>query len=318
LRIYEHLKQYERIGHRTVEIDYLKRIFEITTEYPLFANFYQKIIQPAEQDINLHSDLTITHIGKLKRGRRVESLDFRFHPKSPIDRYSAQEAKESKKVKALPTPTSVVLPVLDASQSVDNEDNRLFNKFKTKVVDEFGVSPAVFLTELKGRGEAAIQKAIRITEGVQKKGEVKNMAGFFVEALRKSFTNDAEKRTEKQTQVLQKQARLAELRQSIENLKDQQAEDLQKRVREMTMANPELAEQTVQVLRTKGMAKTYIESLETDFGRPLVMQDFRDIKRLRNLVLEMIFNLNQSEFKDITEAYALKIQAVEKVIKGLM
>jgi plasmid replication initiation protein len=316
LRIYEHLKQYERIGKRTMEIDYLKRIFEITTEYPLFANFYQKIIQPAEEDINRHSDLTITEIGKLKRGRRVETLEFRFHPKNPSERQTAQATR---KVKALPAAASA--NAASSTQVIDGENNALFQKYKEKVVDVFGVTAAVFLNEMKGRAEADIQKAVRITEGVQKKGDLKNIAGFFVEALRKNFTNDAEKRTEKQAEKHAKtrvnQQLSAELTQEVENLKDAQAEDLQKRVRELTAENPELAEDAVRFLRTNVADKAYVETLETDFGRTLTMQDFRDIKRLRNRMIETIFALNQAEFKDITEGYGVKIKALEKEIKSL-
>ncbi len=317
LRIYEHLKQYERIGRRTMEIDYLKRIFEITTEYPLFANFYQKIIQPAEEDINLHSDLTITEIGKLKRGRRVETLEFKFHPKNPSERQNAQEAKSLRKNKALPDGSTASGKTKKISQQIDYESNTLYKKFHEKVVEEFGVTAAVFLNEMKGRGEADIQKAVRITEGVRKKGDVKNVAGFFIEALRKSFTTDTEKRTENQAKSLEKQQRIAELTQDIENLKDEQAEELQKRVREMTASNPEHAEEAVRYLRAQEAERTYIESLENDFGRALTLQDFRDIKRLRNKVLETIFILNQAEFKDITEGYTAKIKALEKEIKAV-
>jgi plasmid replication initiation protein len=317
LRIYEHLKQYERIGRRIMDIEYLKRIFEITTEYPLFANFYQKIIQPAEEDINRHSDLTITEIGKLKRGRRVESLEFRFHPKNPSERQITQDAKNVRKTKALPTGSGASENFIAGTQNIDNETNTLFKKFYKKVVEEFKVTPAVFLNEMKGRGEADIEKAVRITEAGRKKGEVKNVAGFFIEALRKNFTNDAEKRTEKQSKSRENQQRRAELTQEIENIRDAQAEDLQKRVRELTAENPEFAEDAVRFLRTRETEKAYIESLETDFGRALTMQDFRDIKRLRNMVLETIFVLNQSEFKDITDDYVLKIKELEKEIKSL-
>jgi plasmid replication initiation protein len=309
LRIYEHLKQYERIGRRTMDIEYLKRIFEITTEYPLFANFYQKIIQPAEEDINRHSDLTITEIGKLKRGRRVETLEFKFHSKNPNER---QMAQESKKTKGLPAAN-----LNNGAQLIDNQDNALFQKYQKKVVVEFGVTAAVFLNEMKGRGEADIQKAVRMTEGMRKKGDVKNVAGFFIEAFRKNFTNVAEKRIENQAEILEKQQHRAELSQEIENLKDAQADDLQKRVREITAAQPELAELAVKFLRTKAVENAYIESLENDFGRVLTLQDFREIKRLRNMVLETIFVLQQAEFVDITEAYALKIKTLEKEIKLL-
>ena len=46
VRIYELLKQYQSIGHRRMEVVEMKRMLEITKEYPLFGNFFQKVIKP--------------------------------------------------------------------------------------------------------------------------------------------------------------------------------------------------------------------------------------------------------------------------------
>jgi plasmid replication initiation protein len=299
LRIYEHLKQYERIGRRQLDIDYLKRIFEITTEYPLFANFYQKIIEPAREDINHYTDLTITKIGKVKRGRKVESLLFEFHGK---DKQSNQRLLKSAE------------PALDYSTSEDD----LFLKYQIKVVGEFGVSPSVFMLELKGKTTEKIEKAIRVTEETLKKGTLNNVAGFFIQALRQDFTNDIEEKKVKKARSAEKQKAIMQLKEQLQMLQDEQAEAIMKRIKGLTTEKPEITEGAIEHLKSNPLKSSLIKSLEMTQKKPLTTQDFRDNKVLRQMVIETIYQLYQAEFTDITEGYHTKIEKIKSEIKDLI
>jgi len=81
VRVYELLKQYEKIGTRTLEVEEMKTMFEVTERYRLFADFFRWVIKPAVKEINKHTDLTISKVEKLKRGRKVAALRFIFHVK---------------------------------------------------------------------------------------------------------------------------------------------------------------------------------------------------------------------------------------------
>jgi plasmid replication initiation protein len=68
IRIYELLKQYERIGQRKIEIEKMKQMLELINEYPTFASFYQRIIAPSIKEINKHTDLQVDTPKKIKEG----------------------------------------------------------------------------------------------------------------------------------------------------------------------------------------------------------------------------------------------------------
>ena len=108
IRIYELMKQYETIGHRTMKLAEIKRILELTTEYPRFSNFYQKIIVPAITAINRHTDILITDVIQLKEGRSVEALKFTIRSKNEATEakngQSAEPETSRKNSKHYPTP----------------------------------------------------------------------------------------------------------------------------------------------------------------------------------------------------------------------
>jgi plasmid replication initiation protein len=75
-RIYELLKQYEKIGERTFKVENLRSLLGIGfQEYPKYANFKQKILTKTKHEINSDSDLLID-FEEIKKGRKVESIRF--------------------------------------------------------------------------------------------------------------------------------------------------------------------------------------------------------------------------------------------------
>ncbi len=75
VRIYELLKQYEKIGKRTFSIDDLKETLAVMDKYPLYANFKQRIIMKAQEDLEAYTDIRFT-FEEVKKGRSIHSLVF--------------------------------------------------------------------------------------------------------------------------------------------------------------------------------------------------------------------------------------------------
>ncbi|AFK94369.1 MULTISPECIES: replication initiation protein [Thermoanaerobacterium] len=76
IRMYEILKQYEKIGERTLTIKELKDMFQIgVNEYKLYGDFKRKVLLPAQKEINKKTDLSF-EIEEIKTGRKVTSLKF--------------------------------------------------------------------------------------------------------------------------------------------------------------------------------------------------------------------------------------------------
>ena len=328
VRIYEHLKQYESIGRRVLDIEYLKRIFELATEYPLFANFYQKIIEPALRDINLYADIEITNISKLKNGRKVESLLFEFRSKPNAYEILNRRRKlhSPSQTLALPFPTQP--PVEEVKPNESTLTDQLFLQFQQVVVAEFGVSPTIFLAQIKGHTEGDIERAIRITRRAVAEKRAKNTAGFFVEALRNNYTD----REEQQTQLLkieqkkkdseaEKRAKQAAERLNLEanltGLRQEYTQQLNDKIRELTALDPSVTEQAIRNLRESPFVKPIVEEREEQMNRVLVVEDFRQDKILRELVKGKIIDGHKEFFAEIIQYYEPRIRQMEFQIRQL-
>lgn len=77
IRLYELLIQWQSAGEREIEIDWLKRQFQIEDKYKAIKDFKKRVIEPAIGDINEHSNLWVEW-GQRKCGRTVTHLQFRF------------------------------------------------------------------------------------------------------------------------------------------------------------------------------------------------------------------------------------------------
>jgi plasmid replication initiation protein len=82
IRIYELLAQHQSIGNRMLNLAWLKDTLQIgPDEYKLTTNFIRKVIEVAVDQINKHSDLTVSY-KSVKTGRAI--TDFLFKIKSKI------------------------------------------------------------------------------------------------------------------------------------------------------------------------------------------------------------------------------------------
>ena len=241
IRLYELLKQYETFGVRTLSIDEMKAMFQVEEQYARYADFYRWVIKPSEAEINKHTDLSITEIEKLKEGRKVVALRFKFRTKTaqeltkmrgnPLQEtlFSGLSAPQILEIGA-ETPEGVNVVVLTEKNIVDKKKERISAVFEQAVVEKngvveenntesnaqdklifelspivvtkFGVSFKVFMGLIEQYTEGVIRQAIEVTERASKVGKVGNIAGFFVEAVRGKYTDP--KQQKQQVEAVQK------------------------------------------------------------------------------------------------------------------
>ncbi|MBP8111195.1 MAG: replication initiation protein [Agitococcus sp.] len=84
VRLYELLVQWNSTGTREIELDWLKKTFQITETYAEIRNFKARVIEPAITQINSHSDLTVSYTQR-KTGRLVTHFTFVFSPKAAVE-----------------------------------------------------------------------------------------------------------------------------------------------------------------------------------------------------------------------------------------
>lgn len=84
IRLYELLIQWNSTGTREIELNWLKKKFQIEDSYERMSDFKKRVIDPAIKDINQHSNLEVQWQQR-KTGRRVTHLIFNFTEKLPLE-----------------------------------------------------------------------------------------------------------------------------------------------------------------------------------------------------------------------------------------
>ena len=75
VRIYELLKQYEKIGYREFDIDTLKATLGVSDKYKLYGHFKSRIILKAQEDLKEYTDIYF-NFSEVKAGRKVIAILF--------------------------------------------------------------------------------------------------------------------------------------------------------------------------------------------------------------------------------------------------
>jgi plasmid replication initiation protein len=77
IRLYELLVQWQCEGEREIEIEWLKRQFMVPENYSRIFDLKKRVIQPAVDQINAHSNLWVKY-SQRKSGREVVAFQFAF------------------------------------------------------------------------------------------------------------------------------------------------------------------------------------------------------------------------------------------------
>lgn len=246
VRMYELLKQYESIGSRTLSIDEMKRMFELSHEYQKYNDFYRWVIKPSEEEINRHTDILIVDIERLKEGRKITALRFKFRKKTvaelgkirgnPFKDTIFEETEQAeyeevgegetqerpKESKKEGKPQTVAAKTKEEKENDNQLQENLTVELSPIVVTKFGVSLKVFMTLVETYTEGEIRMAIQVTEKAAQSGKIINTGGFFVEALRGHYQDaEVQKKKIEVDKVQQKKAKAEEIQRLKQEALDQ-------------------------------------------------------------------------------------------------
>lgn len=79
VRIYQMLKEYEKLKIRYIKADELMELLQVPNSYKIYNRFKEKVLQVAEKELAEHCDICFT-IEEEKEGKRVDRLIFRIYP----------------------------------------------------------------------------------------------------------------------------------------------------------------------------------------------------------------------------------------------
>lgn len=77
IRLYELLVQWSSVGEREIEVEWLKKQFQVGDKYKRLGDLKKRVIDPAIEEINAHSNLWVEY-GQRKSGRTVTHFQFKF------------------------------------------------------------------------------------------------------------------------------------------------------------------------------------------------------------------------------------------------
>lgn len=80
IRFYELLKQYEKIRSRQFELEELKQMLFIESQYDRIYDLKRFVLEPSVEEINEHTDINISYTD-ITKGRKVIGFTFKVEPK---------------------------------------------------------------------------------------------------------------------------------------------------------------------------------------------------------------------------------------------
>ncbi|MED4292959.1 replication initiation protein [Priestia megaterium] len=168
IRIYELLKQYERLRKRELTLEELRHFLAIEpTKYKQYGHFKSKVLAVAQKEINNKTDIRFEFV-ELKTGRKVTSIEFIITSSPAMNEASA--AKE-KKLES----NQESLELADNKNSVQNE------------LENLGVKPEKIEWLLSEFTKEHLERNIKYTQERSITGEVTYPHSYVVKAIQKDY-----------------------------------------------------------------------------------------------------------------------------------
>jgi plasmid replication initiation protein len=80
IRLYELLKQYEKLQQRTFKVGDLRQLLGAEDIYPAYGNFKQRVLIPAQKELKKKTDIAF-EIEEIKSGRKIDKILFIINAK---------------------------------------------------------------------------------------------------------------------------------------------------------------------------------------------------------------------------------------------
>lgn len=301
IRIYELLKQYEKIAKRTIEIQELKEIVGVVEEirekrktikkdrYPLYGNFRQKVLLQAQKDLEKYTDISFT-FEPIKRGRKITKVIFYISKNTP-SRNETIEIKNEPVSQKTQGVFDMIYPLMKDWQDIDEASvKKLINKYGNDRI----------LAACSQTREDAEKGIIRGSIGKYFYGLAHNAPTLFDQ--RKEVTD---KKREKKEKEQAKQIRRRLLQDQLNTLKSHRKVANRLVLDEIRKESPEIIETIVEELRQSSAYDKTLTKAE-NMGRPMI----------RALISGRVKNIVPDRFTEV-EKLDIEIKGIEETMKKI-
>ncbi len=309
VRIYELLKQYEKIGQRKIELSEFRAMLGIRDEYQLYGIFKRKIIEAARENIEQFTDIRFTY-EEIKSGKSVSAILFHIFQNPGGGKSKAKVVVESA---ARSVPKPVFSPIEEAEIV---ETGRPFSEFADKLYEWWGVNRDEFYRRAAAeKSNLDIERAIQFTKERVRSGKAENPAGVFLDALTRGLLTaeqiKAQKLAEQKQRAAEREAKIAALSQKHNDLLDQYSMTINDEVRVIVAQVPEVTETAIEAIKT---TQRLLGDRQIDSNS---LEDFRKNPRLRGMVITEIMRRFPERFEPISSKFAPEIESVKGQILSL-
>ncbi len=284
VRIYELLKQYEKLGRRRFPVEELKDILGLETEYPLYANFKQRVIQKAQKDLEANTDIVFT-FEEVKRGRAVTELVFTI-------RANPAKKKAPKASKAPP------------EAQPTGED--FFKDNHPRVAA--WVSEEAFRRWMKDCDHEQLRRAVdHLCRQIERGAEIENPGGYLYRLAHDGnlpdFSQKEEQEKAKKESSAAAQARKLALEERLHRLRSDYFSRQLDRVGELFIADEDFQKAVFGAAR-ENLFSGYDDALTPD-------QNFVQNRQFRAAVVNQALRLRPDGFRDLEGEFLPEIQRAE-------
>ena len=311
VRMYELLKQYEKIGKRHFAVDDLRLILGILPEeYKLYGHFKSKIVLKAQSDLNESTDISFDFVEQ-KQGKRVVGITFQIR-KNSRERLLLEEK----------TVTNAQ-PV--GEKKAENTDSDFVAK-TFNIVKPWGISLATLRGLIADFGEERVSLGLEYANEAIEKGKIKgNPAGFFCKAVEEGWqsTSQLQKKQveqKKKETALKRDELLAEeaiWKNRLDDLVESRRAEVNEIVRNRTQENLSLAAEAVSLILKDRILCNILERKTGLKVESLSMDDWRHNSELRESVLIKIESMFPDDFQIVQKQYDLSIKNARNKIKDI-
>jgi plasmid replication initiation protein len=316
IRMFEFIKEneFKKDGFE-VSVDDLKEMLFMKAQdndgaevYQLYGDFKKRVLIKAQEDLNTHCDTTFI-FEERKEGRRVTKIFFRPLKNQPIDDISPS--------------VKVVLPSAELyfsqnTEGVEDTHAPLYTELLPQILS-LGISTEVLQLLVETQPEDALRNGLAYTQREILAGRIReNVAGFFINAVKKRFTSPSfeqdKKQAQKKADLQQRSAAVEALQIKLNKLNEAYAEQVTDAIRDLTIDNETVTERAIEAVKAEN--KAFFKSQKMDVNA-LTVADFRKDAALRSLIIEKIQYQNPDAFAEADQFYLPKIQKLQREIAAL-
>lgn len=297
IRLYHILKQYYGRNklHPKIELQELKDMLGVGDKYNPYNNFKQRVLDEAQRRLAENTDIRFTY-DETKERKKVVGLVFHIEENHPA--WLNENKTEDAEAEEVP--------------------QTFFNEIFPKV-EKWGVSREVLSLLIDTQTEEAIQTGLAFTLFEEKLGKIKdNKAGFFINAVKNRYTSPAfeteQKRRKKIEDAKQQAAELAFLQKELSEINEDYQVALNDVIRQLTAENSDVTNRAIEGVKSENKGYFALKGVNLD---DLSVEDFRQDKILRGMVIQQIQVQNPTQFEPVNDHYLPIIKNLENRIQHL-